>query len=1061
MKTINTDSRSKKRIRFASSKERSKKASADVYRSYKNRIGGGVTSAATRESFVHNPRDQVRAKKRHKLNRSQSTTGKKSDDLTAFVKLTDEPTRQKGSDDGEFDVNSIKNNDEEQLGTSTNFSSEIDVAFDRNASEIFSKFHREIWVLIRSLPEILHNLDKIIDLLMAYMLSPASKPETPTPVDSFPATSDREEFVINHATTDILHLLSVLARDLRHEIDPYLHTKILPRVLQDLLNPPPPPPESKKQPIPLDVTIVETAFRTLSYIFRYNSNMIVNGMESMRKYYGITLGHRRELIRRLSAETFAPQIRKMKSQSAREQHIRRVLRALSSTESQPVSKALQRIQEDAIDGISTLLFQLMKGVPGKFHSQGGRILKFMLDYSCRQHNQKADGNSDDLVHNVASSVLDKLMFHFNGSGFVAVCIELFSLLAVSVEKHSKLSVGNSEKPESTFQSVIKNLKLIVQIGTKRSGKFLRMCSDEELQVLYGSISKLCKGGLLDPLELSDRCALISLLCQIWLPLQDRDFVNLEGNIRKALESQKKNIESVHSLSLIFAKDLVPHLEHSDTRSQITSILIATSALMAKSNPTASVEVTFAIISSQSKLPSDENKPDKIESRKQFELFDLVDIRDLSISEKDQKILLDACLLGLEDKHEESFCAQLGLNIRCAPFLALLGDKIDIEMYDRVAEWLIECFDISWRADLSDSHIIKGLAIEAFSYLTLKVAESSIPSSVAKKNVTRFKKLARNLLTECNGSLWAMRGLASFIPVLESFRLGLLLEDCDDAFDLLMPHLRSSNHFLRLYTLQILASYPQKMFVVDHADLDLEDDLDEEKDSYPPTENKENKNGPVGQCDLMKVLLELELSPIKLEDERQICALIGKVEILARTRRLPAVYAEAAANHMLGIFNVKFAPVWQSTEKALLSLLIAHEEIVWPSFETELVNVITGSVRVNKFPTELSEDMDTIFKEKHLHACRRWGDSNGKDISLFENSVSIIEGEVPCYHTTDAETLMESVWKVAEQGHRVVVKHSRGIVPLFLRFLHEQYFAFHSNDQDARELNLHEFVEEGT
>jgi hypothetical protein len=169
VKTINTDERSKKRIRFASSKERSKKASADVYRSYKGRIGGGVTSAATREEFVHNPkRDEGRAKKksRHRV-----------DHDSGFIKISN------NKDKAETILEENENEEEEEMGTeiSSTFSGEIDVAFDRNASEIFSKFHREIWKLVRSLPEILHNLDRIVDILVAYMLSPASMPDVRSP----------------------------------------------------------------------------------------------------------------------------------------------------------------------------------------------------------------------------------------------------------------------------------------------------------------------------------------------------------------------------------------------------------------------------------------------------------------------------------------------------------------------------------------------------------------------------------------------------------------------------------------------------------------------------------------------------------------------------------------------------------------------------------------------------------------------------------------------------------------------------------------------------------------
>ena len=1060
MKTINTDSRSKKRIRFASSKERSKKASADVYRSYKNRIGGGVTSAATRESYVHNPRDQVRTKKRHKLNQTQGTGG--DNDRTAFVQISKESEKRSTSGKKNSSLDLIENDDEIQLEISTNFSSEVDVALDRNASEIFSKFHREIWILIRSLPEILHNLDKIIDILMSYMLSPASMPERPTRLDKSPTPMSQEEFVINHATTDVLHLLSVLARDLRHEIHPYLHTKILPRVFKDLLNPPPPPSESKKQPIPLDVTIVETAFRTLSYIFRYDSNLIVNDMESMRKYYGITLGHRRELIRRLSAETFSPHIRKIKSQKARERHIRRLLRALASTSLQATTKILQRTQMDAIDGISNLLFQIVKGVPGKLHSQGGRTLKFILECACRESSSEKGSDvetDEDLVYSVTSGVLKKLFYHLNVSGFATVCLELFALLSVSIERYIEHLVDKAEKSNASFHPIRTSLKMLVEVATERSGEFLRTRSDDDLCGLCDSISKLCSGVFCESLPLRDRCTMISLLCQIWMPLQDKEFINIEENIEKSLESQDANIASIHSLSLIFAKDLVHLLDDTATRTTIISKLIAASTRVAKSDPVASVEIIFAVASS--KLPSslNTNSYGKYGTRKCFELFDSVAGSDLRISHEEQNLLLDACLVQFDDQESKVSCANLSFNMRCVPFVATLSGSIDIKTYKRIVEWLLKSSTKLSSTDSSYKRVLKGLAIEAFSFLTLKASELSIEPSFARKSISRFKRVAGDLITECCGSLWAMRGLASLVPVLQRFSLGPLLDDTDDAFDLLIPNLRSSNHFLRLHTLQILASFPEKTFVVDHADLDFTDDLDEDGGYHPAGEK--TKNGPLGPCDIIKVLLKLESSPIRLQNERQIGALIGKVEVLARTRRLPVVYAEVAANHMIGVFNFKFAPIWKSAEKALLSLLVAHEEIVWPSFEAKLVNVMTENGTTPTLSAKSSGGANLASQEIHFEACLKWEDSGGRDISLFEISSSLFEGEVPCHHITDTETVMESVWNVAEQGHRIVAKHSRGIVPLFLRFLNEQYFALHSNDQDARELHLNEFVEKKT
>jgi hypothetical protein len=109
--------------------------------------------------------------------------------------------------------------------------------------------------------------------------------------------------------------------------------------------------------------------------------------------------------------------------------------------------------------------------------------------------------------------------------------------------------------------------------------------------------------------------------------------------------------------------------------------------------------------------------------------------------------------------------------------------------------------------------------------------------------------------------------------------------------------------------------------------------------------------------------------------------------------------------------------------------------------------------------DVSEDEDIVSCDDHHAACIKWQESIGKDISVFRGSnVSIEDGEVPRHLVTDEESVMESVWSVAEQGQQLLAKHSRVIVPVFVSFLHNQYYTFHSNDPDARELQLHEHVD---
>jgi hypothetical protein len=1059
VKSINTDERSTKRIKFASAKERSKRASADVYRSYKRKVG--ATSAATREEFVHNPHGNERANKKHRAHHLLIDGQSRS----AVLKLSSED--DKNASDAELEIE-----------VSTTFASELDVALDRNASEIFGKFHRKIWVLVRSLPEILHNADKIIDLLMTYFLSPASHPERPSDLGEKEPSSTREEFVVNHATTDILHLLTVLARDLRHEIHGFLHTKILPRIIQDLLNRPPPPPESGKQPIPLNVTVVEAAFRTLSYIFRYDSELLVADMEAMRKYYGATLANRRELVRRLAAETFAPLIRKIKSQSVGQRHLRRVLRALAATGDQLVTNSLKRTQSDAVDGISQLIFQLVRGVPGRLHSQGHQTLRFLLEFCTGRSvgsKKEEKQNNSRLVVSVASSLLDRVCFHVDGGNISTVTDELVTSMKASLVSFS--SDGNADGgSDSLFQPVMNMLSLMAQVASFRSGFRIQNLNDEHVKGMFNSMETLYSNKCYAAIPFHLRSEVLSLSCSIWTALQKKNNASdrlercLRGVFRSDSDMGSKNIESIRSQASVLSKNLLPYLTERSAINTTGLAILTAAARIAEHDQASSLLIAFSVAAKR--LDDDASAEESVGEMPGNSLFFSQFGTCYEVPATDKGLLLSNCLAKVEDETlTRDFVARLGVALRCAPFLTRLSRDNETEMdsqghYKNTTKWIIgvlnflegESKNIAQGVKSEDIVILKSLALEAFANLSLESLSCSAESSAVEKMMLQTKPIAEQLLLSDSASLWAMRGVASFIKVMS--KLNHHFNDkIDEVFDALVPNLRSPSHSLRLHTLEILASYPEKAFVTDHADLDFDGDLDEEP-SYHPSENgSQKKKGPVGLCDIIKTMLNLETVPVRLTNERMLLSLVSRVDVLGRTGKLPVIYAEAAANHMLGLFYVKFTPMWPVIARSLVSLATAHEDIVWPTLEAKLVAVMQRPSKLRDVEGDVSEDEDIVSCDDHHAACIKWQESIGKDISVFRGSNLCIEdGEVPRHLTTDEESVMESVWSVAEQGQQLLAKHSRVIVPVFLSFLHNQYYAFHSGDPDARELNLHEHVD---
>jgi hypothetical protein len=152
-------------------------------------------------------------------------------------------------------------------------------------------------------------------------------------------------------------------------------------------------------------------------------------------------------------------------------------------------------------------------------------------------------------------------------------------------------------------------------------------------------------------------------------------------------------------------------------------------------------------------------------------------------------------------------------------------------------------------------------------------------------------------------------------------------------------------------------------------------------------------------------------------------------------------------------------MWPAAGRSLITFSAGHEDIVWPILETKLVAVMHRLPNMPDGKSEVSEESDIVSCHDHHLACIKWQDSCGADISIFQSPDDVLEnGELPNHLTTDEETVMESVWNVAEQLQQLLAKHSRVIVPAFISFLHNQYYGYHSNDPETRELHLHEHVD---
>jgi hypothetical protein len=175
-----------------------------------------------------------------------------------------------------------------------------------------------------------------------------------------------------------------------------------------------------------------------------------------------------------------------------------------------------------------------------------------------------------------------------------------------------------------------------------------------------------------------------------------------------------------------------------------------------------------------------------------------------------------------------------------------------------------------------------------------------------------------------------------------------------------------------------------------------------------------------------------------------------------------MYALAAASHLVGMFNIKFSPIWNGSITALAALTLGHEDCVWPPLHSKLADLMNSPVF--KVASDTQQTVDTSYplidSEMYLKRCLQWEASNGMSVSLFGGEAAFAkeQGQVSRHQSTDQSAVLRNVWAVVAAAPQLMMRHSRVMVPLVLDFFHFQYFKVHKGAHDAWALRLHEHAE---
>jgi len=1219
------------KLKYNTTKHRTKYATANIYRDT-NDVRTFNSSTALREKRVHDTttsgsvgkkrrkrKDSVEEEEEEEIKyfgNDNDAEGLNSIGRTAVIvssksKLQLEPhVLQDDGDtnmlDGNINIDSQEDTkseeesdtNEELITGGTIFLTELELSSQRNGSQLFHKLIRQLNPMCKSIAELVHYSEQIVNLLYAYLLSPrtaadgsSSESVTPTkrPNESWKAyqkhlqtTSTTNGYTVNVCTIDVLHLFGVLGRELQSEIYPYLFIRIVPRIVDDMLNPPSTTTvggdgEQRQNVVPLDVSYIEAAFRTISYLFKYNSDQIIHNQlpkqttkstqegtrkqqqtvgdaDILRQYYGSTICNKRDVIRRLSCESYAPILRKCTDKGLK-RHLSKTIKALASSlanataidedgNEESMTFSAQRAKNDAIDGVSTLLYEIARGSPGRLHSKKGRlvvkiILDTLLSYAGgtggsskkkkdeknKSINVQLEKNKAEAVYNVTSQFLYKLRGHVaqrtqNTGGedtasksFQDVLDELHKALNVvtSVMKDkSSTSIETSALIEYVSGHVI---DLMIETINFQDGRLFISTASNNLSSasvdrVVNSLQTLLNNDNYSNVGHKLQHQILNYLCSAWRHNPSHPSFALRlgkffPSIVSAVNISNDDDDTSLDPALFLGRHLLPYLPKRVAATYLIPALLGAAAT--SSSADSSLVLLQTIATTVWPNNNDANEVD-IDDTAVDAMFTLEAAEYCpALPAKVRSSLFDICVSSSDVED----LARLGYISRCIPFLVCLecsgsGEGSDEEEEDdcavdnshleevlnRVFKWyamVLKKLDARKSKkgkkdhDEQGSFIVQAFILESFSKSAIechKRISSSIVASQMEKTLTKVKTFANTLLYQHPTSLWVVKGVAAVTKALSTIEPGSRLNDkSNDTFELLVTNLAQPNHYLRMYTLQILDSYPSRPFITDHAELDLTDDLDEDPSYKPqPTAVDEEEGGlnPVdnssvsllsGPCDVISLMKALESIPIALPNERKFTSQLNRIEVYARTGKLPIIYAEAVVCHMLGLLHVKFSPIWPFAVKVIVSLSQAQEGPAWPYIETALkksmkksaVHDNTDSNALDLDDEETSSDHTKAITNHHK-LCIAWDASKGKIVDIFQPQDKDRNAQVSRHVVSDELTLFENIWLIMQDGPHLTSTKSKIVVPIFFEFLVAQYYVFHQDEPDSRETDLTGLVE---
>ena len=757
--------------------------------------------------------------------------------------------------------------------------------------------------------------------------------------------------------------------------------------------------------------------------------------------------------------------------------------------------------QDSFDGLSRLMLYSCKGIQGCLHSNGGEKVSALLAYITNYavvdtqggHNSDSSGSSVDHLYvagHIVSDTIRRLFRHLRPSNSAELWLRLSLSFEHLISTWTQSSGSSSAGPTSLVNLSASILVEIVIFGLKHSNG--RALSDPEVKLAVRDtvvdktvgfikfyLDQVSSDALVDRSYMSTR--VVTLLCQVWLAfpqssallagVKDADLVT------KCLDlSCSRQPLTIISDLLLWRSEVITDstVQGYLMRPILAKISSMEATLMDTSNTHAEKSwlLIAKLLTSLAPLPF---TPDFQQSSGR-----------LNTIFKDSKAYLLSILknsLAWVTTHTSLYITTpqnpplYNTHILAVTNIKWFSAHCPELMKESALQKLVKRLHSVLESVIYTDHLSTDPVIAHAIQLYCILLTTSVNGTVSEKSKVNVSKLVIKCVQRflddpaSVSAIWTLiyvhdftlpspsqgvnqgkgdeKELGSFRSLSEVISTESELEG--RLFDALGEHISTASYWLRLGYLRLLQYLPSP------SQLSWSDTLatteGPKKSATPDAEEYKNIADTTNITDLF---LKIVKTPLQVSTQRQLSLLLGNIEVIVRSGKLPVQYQRIVCSFCLGLLHIKFSSIWADATTVLKSFAASDvgEGILWPlvlaklkalSFHhnyTYSKELASHSAEANFWETLTAVNDGTITIDNtvagsfyfYCHAPTETTASAteasmnpaGSRYKAAEVSLVAVDARA------DTDTVYATVWRLLELCPNITLKRSRVVVPLFLK-----------------------------